>query len=298
MQIKAGSTNIEIDDQGPASAEPLLLIMGLGFQLTAWPDAFIQLLLARDFRVIRMDNRDCGLSQIFDHLGTPNTGWTILRYLLHMKVPAPYLLADMAADTLGVLDALGLKRAHVCGASLGGMVAQHLAVCQPQRLKSLSLMMTTASARHGPKPTIRALLALLSRPASLEPADMVKHLESVLAVIGSPGYPPDTSLQSLQLHEMIIRAPWQIAGTARQLAAVLADGDRTPFLSQIKTPTCVIHGTSDPLIRVTAGLALSRQIEGATADLIEGMGHDLPTEFLAHLADTIRTNADRAWQVI
>lgn len=294
MQIRAGGTHIEIDDQGPAFAEPLLLIMGLGFQLTAWPEAFIQLLLARGFRVIRMDNRDCGLSQGFDHLGTPNTGWTVVRYLLHMKVPAPYLLADMAADALGVLDALGLTRAHVCGASLGGMVAQHLAAGHPQRLKSLTLMMTTAGARHEPKPKIRALLALLSQPVSSEPADLVKHLESVLAVIGSPDFPPDTNILLRRLHEMILRAPWRIAGTARQLAAVLADGDRTPLLAHIKAPTCVIHGTSDPLIRVAAALELSSQIEGATANLIEGMGHDLPAELLAYLADTIRANADRA----
>lgn len=298
MQIKAGSTHIEIDDQGPASAEPLLLIMGLGFQLTAWPEAFVQLLLARGFRVIRMDNRDCGLSQIFDHLGMPKMGWAILRYLLHMKVPAPYLLADMAADALGVLDALGLPRAHVCGASLGGMVAQHLAFGQPQRLKSLTLIMTTAGARHGPKPTLRALLALLSQPASLEPADMVKHLEYVLSIIGSPVYPPDTSLQSRRLHEMILRAPWRLAGATRQLAAVLADGDRTPLLAHIKAPSCVIHGTKDPLIRLAEGVALSRKIEGATADLIEGMGHDLPAELLTHFADAIRANADRAKSVV
>lgn len=294
MQIKAGSTSIEIEDTGPTSAEPLLLIMGLGFTLTAWPRPFIQLLLDRGFRVIRMDNRDCGLSQDFDYLGTPNLGWAFLRYLLHMEVPAPYFLTDMAADALGVMDALEIPRAHVCGASLGGMVAQHLAAGQPQRLRSLALMMTTAGARHGPKPTIRALLALLSKPPSLVPADIVKHLESVLSAIGSPAFPPDTSLQSSRLQEMILRAPWRPAGISRQLAAVLADGDRTPLLAKIRAPTCVIHGTSDPLIGVAAGLALSRQIKGATAYLIQGMGHDLPTECLAHLADKIRANADRA----
>ena len=298
MQISAGSTRIEIDDQGPTSADPLLLIMGLGLQLTAWPEALVQLLLVRGFRVIRMDNRDSGLSQGFDHLGTPHLGWASLHYLLHMKVSAPYVLADMAADALGVLDALELPQAHVCGASLGGMVAQHMAAGQPQRLASLTLMMTTAGARHAPKPAMRALAALLSQPASVAPADVVAHLERVLAVIGSPAFPPDACLQSRRLHDMMTRAPWRSAGAARQLAAVLADGDRTPMLARIKAPTCVIHGRSDPLIRVASGLDLSRQIEGATADLVEGMGHDLPAVLLARFADTIRANADRASRVV
>lgn len=298
MQIKAPNACIEIDDQGPASAEPLLLIMGLGFQLTAWPETFIELLLARGFRVIRMDNRDCGLSQDFDHLGTPNMGWIILRYLLRMKIPAPYLLADMAADAVGVMDALGLSRVHVCGASLGGMVAQHLASSQPQRVASLALMMTSSGVRHVPRPKIRALLALLSRPDSLALADMVRHLEYVIAVLASPDYPPDFRLQSQRLHHMISRAPWRISGSARQLAAVLADGDRTSLLAHIKAPTCVIHGTHDPLIRVAAGIALSSKIKGSRIKLIEGMGHDLPAELLAHFADTIRSNANREWQVV
>lgn len=298
MQITAGSTHIEIDDQGPASAEPILLIMGLGFPLTAWPEDFVQMLLARGFRVIRMDNRDCGLSQGFDQLGTPNMGWVILRYLLHMTVPAPYRVADMAADALVVLDALELPQAHVCGASLGGMVAQHLAAGQPQRLASLTLMMTTAGARHAPKPKLRALAALLSKPVSQAPADMVRHLQSVITALGSPAYPPDTRLLSRRLHDMLLRAPWRLAGTTRQLAAVLADGDRTPMLAHIKAPTCVIHGRSDPLIRVSEGVALSKLIPGATADLIEGMGHDLPAELLSHFADSIRINADRAKCVV
>lgn len=298
MQIKAGTTRIEIDDQGPLSAEPLLLIMGLGFQLTAWPEAFIKLLLDRGFRVIRMDNRDSGLSHDFDYFGTPNMGWTMLRYFLRMEVPAPYLLKDMASDALGVLDALGISRAHVCGASLGGMVAQHLAASQPQRINSLALMMTTSGARTAPKPTIRALLALLSQPKSLAINDTVRHLESVLAVLGSPAFPPDICLRSRRLHEMIIRAPWRIAGSARQLAAVLADGDRTHLLTNIKAPTCVIHGTCDPLIRAAAGVALSRNIAGATIELIQGMGHDLPDELLVHFADLIRSNANRVGRII
>lgn len=292
MQISAGNTLIEVDDQGPASAAPLLLIMGLGMQLTAWPEALVQLLLDRGFRVIRIDNRDAGLSQGFDHLGVPNLALAAMRYTLHMKVRAPYSLADMAADALGVMDALGLQRAHVCGASLGGMVAQHLAASQPQRVASLTLMMTTAGSRHLPLPALRVRAALLSRPASAAPADVVAHLQRVLRVIGSPDFPADADVQLRQLQAMVNRA-WRPAGTARQLAAVLADGDRTPLLASITAPTCVIHGRNDPLVPLAAGIDLASRIPGAVTDLVPGMGHDLPTVLLARFADSMRATADR-----
>lgn len=293
MQISAGNTRIEIDDQGPASAEPLLLIMGLGMQLTAWPETLVQLLIARGFRVIRMDNRDAGLSQGFDHLGVPNLALAALRYTVHMNVQAPYGLADMAADALGVLDALGLQRAHVCGASLGGMVAQHLAASQPRRVASLTLMMTTSGARHLPQPSLRARAALLSRPASAAPADVVAHLQRVLRVIGSPDFPTPDDVQARRLHDMVTRA-WRPAGTARQLAAVAADGDRTALLARITAPTCVIHGRSDPLVPVAAGIDLATRIPAAVADLVDGMAHDLPAALLPRFADAIRANANRA----
>ena len=293
MQISAGSTRIEIDDRGPVAAEPLLLIMGLGMQLTAWPEPLVQLLLARGFRVIRMDNRDAGLSQGFDHLGSPNLAWAGMRYTLRLRVRAPYSLDDMASDALGVLDALGLPQAHVCGASLGGMVAQHLAARQPRRVASLTLMMTTAGARHLPQPSLRVRTALLSRPASAAPVDVVAHLQRVLAVIGSPAFAPLADEQALRLHAMVARA-WRPAGTLRQLAAVLADGDRSELLKQITAPTLVIHGQNDPLIPVAAGIDVAARIAGALTDLVPGMGHDLPTALLTRFADAIRMNADRA----
>ena len=293
MQINAGTTRIEIDDQGPPSAEPLLLVMGLGMQLTAWPEPFVQLLLARGFRVIRMDNRDAGLSQGFDHLGMPNLALAGLRYTLHMKVRAPYRIADMAADTLGVMDALGLPRAHVCGASLGGMVAQHLAANQPQRVASLTLMMTTSGARRLPQPAMRVRAALLSRPASAAPDDVVAHLQRVLRVIGSPDFPTPAAEQARKLHDMVSRA-WRPAGTARQLAAVLADGDRSALLARITAPTCVIHGRRDPLVPVAAGIELAALVPRAVADIVDGMGHDLPAALFQRFADAIRANADLA----
>ena len=293
MQINAGTTRIEIDDQGPTSGEPLLLIMGLGMQLTAWPEPLVQGLLARGFRVIRMDNRDAGLSQGFDHLGVPNLALAGLRYTLRLRAKVPYRLADMASDALGVMDALGLPRAHVCGASLGGMVAQHLASSQPQRVSSLTLMMSTSGSRRLPQPAMRVRAALLSRPASAAPADVVAHLQRVFRVIGSPDFPTADDVQVRRLHDMVTRA-WRPAGTARQLAAVMADGDRTALLAGITAPTCVIHGRSDPLVPVAAGIELAARIPGAVADLVDGMGHDLPAALLPRFADAIRVNANRA----
>ncbi len=293
MRIDAGGTAIEIDDQGPPSGEPLLLIMGLGMQLLGWPDELVHDLVARGFRVIRLDNRDAGLSQDFGHLGVPNLAGAALRYAMHLPVRAPYGIADMAADTLGVIDALGLPAAHVCGASMGGMIAQHLAAKHPQRVKSLTLMMTTTGSRTLPQASARVRGAMLSRPDSSDPATVVAHLQRVLGIIGSPDFPPEPERLRQRLLATVTRA-WRPAGTARQLAAVVADGDRTPLLSRIVAPTAVIHGAADPLVPVACGRDLVRRIAGATLDVVPGMGHDLPLPLLSRFAATIAVNANRS----
>jgi pimeloyl-ACP methyl ester carboxylesterase len=293
MQIVANGLRIEVDDQGPVAGEPLLLVMGLGMQLTAWPQPLVDLLVARGFRVIRFDNRDAGLSQGFDEAGVPNLAWVGLKYGLHLPLRPVYRLADMAADTLGVMDALGIARAHVCGASMGGMVAQHLAATHPQRVKSLVLMMTTTGARHLPQPGMRVRAALLSRPDGRRPETVVAHLERLLAVIGSPAFPPEPKSQHQRLQALVARA-WRPAGTARQLLAVAADGDRSGWVGGIRVPTVVVHGEADPLIPVAAGRDLASRIAGAQADFVPGMGHDLPEELLPRFADTIARNAARA----
>ncbi len=292
MRIVANGIGIEIDDQGPPGGEPLLLVMGLGMQLTAWPEEMVQQLVARGFRVIRLDNRDIGLSQHFDHLGVPSIAAGAVRHTLGLAVASPYSLADMAQDAVGVLDALGLAQAHVCGASMGGMIAQHLAAKHPQRVKSLVLMMTTSGARHLPQPNWRVRGALLSRPASAAPEAVVQHLEALLRVIGSPAYPPDPERQRQRLLATARRS-WHPAGTARQLLAVVADGDRSALLPQIGAPTRVIHGLADPLVRVEAGRELVQHIRGAQADFIPGMGHDLPLALLPRFVEGIAKNAAR-----
>lgn len=293
MRVVANGIGIEVDDQGPPSAEPLLLIMGLGMQLHAWPQPLVDLLVGHGFRVLRMDNRDAGLSDGFDRLGVPNLTAAGVRQTLGLPVHAPYTIAEMAADALGVLDALGIERAHVCGASLGGMVAQHLAASRPDRVRSLTLLMTTSGARGLPQPSMRVRLAMLSRPDSRDPDDIARHLARLLHLIGSPAYRPDPAALHARLVAMVRRA-WRPAGTARQLMAVLADGDRrTALLPRITAPVAVIHGVADPLIPVASGHDLVRRIGGARADFVDGMGHDLPERLLPRFADTIAANAAR-----
>ncbi len=191
MQVSARGIAIEVDDQGPPGGEPLLMIMGLGMQLIAWPDALVQMLVARGFRVIRIDNRDVGLSQGFDAAGVPNLLWAAMRHAVHLPVASPYLLSDMAGDALGVLDALKLKRVHVCGASMGGMIAQHLASAHPQRVKSLTLMMTSSGARGLPRARPQVQRALLSRPRGRGDEAVAAHLQHIFELIGSPAYRGD-----------------------------------------------------------------------------------------------------------
>ena len=293
MKISANGLSIEVDDQGLPSGPVVLLIMGLGMQLVAWPDELVQLLVTRGFRVIRFDNRDIGLSQHFDHLGVPNLAWAGMRYALHLKLNPPYALRDMAADAVGVLDALGIRSAHVCGASMGGMIAQHLAAEFPDRVRSATLVMTTTGARSLPQPGLAVRRAMLRRPAGQDVESVVAHFQRLLSVIGSPAYPPEPERLRERLRASVQRS-WHPAGTVRQLMAIMADGDRTPLLARITAPVCVIHGQADPLVPVAAGHHLVRHLRDASSDFIPGMGHDLPLALLPRLAAGIADNAARS----
>jgi pimeloyl-ACP methyl ester carboxylesterase len=277
MQVSANGLAIEIDDQGPPNGTPLLLIMGLGMQLTAWPEELVQMLVARGFRVIRLDNRDIGLSQGFESAGTPNLAWATLRYLLHLPVHSPYTLADMAEDGFGVLDALGIESAHVCGASMGGMIAQHMAASQPHRVSRLTLIMTSSGSRKLPQASAKVRAALLERRAmgAHDVDTEVARLMRLFTLIGSPAFRPDAEVFRARMRASVQRA-WRPDGVARQLVAVAADGDRTPLLSRIRAPTHIVHGAEDPLVPVAAARDLHAKIAGSTLDIIDGMGHDLP----------------------
>ncbi len=293
MQIIANGVQIEVDVQGPEQGEPILLIMGLGMQLIGWPDELVQMLVQRGFRVIRHDNRDVGLSQGFDRHGVPNVLVEALRHRFKLRVRAPYQVADMAADALGVLDALGIEHAHICGASMGGMIAQHIAAKHPRRVKSLTLIMTTSGARNLKQAHPRVLRVLMSRPQKPDVQTYLAHMGHVLSVIGSPNYPPDPQRLQQRLMASFSRA-YRPAGTARQLVAVAADGDRSPLLQRIVAPTRVIHGEADPLVPVPAAHDLVRKIPGAVADIVPGMGHDMPLPLLPRIAEGIVANAARA----
>jgi pimeloyl-ACP methyl ester carboxylesterase len=289
MQVQANGLAIEVDIQGPADGAPLVLLMGLGMQLTGWPEPFVELLVQRGYKVIRLDNRDAGLSQGFDDLGTPNVAWAALRYALRLPVRSVYTIADMAADTIGVLDALGIDRAHIVGASMGGMIAQHIAAKHPQRVSALTLMMTTSGARRLPGPSAKARAAMLDR-RGLNPKNteaVVDRLVRVFTIIGSPAYRPADE-QARQAFRARLRASvqraYRPAGVARQLIAVAADGDRSPMLARIAAPTHIIHGAADPLVLVASAHDLRDKVSGSTLDIIEGMGHDLPAALWPRLA--------------
>jgi len=216
-----------------------------------------------------------------------------LRHWLHLPVRSPYRLADMARDALGVLDALGIRRAHVCGASMGGMIAQHLAASAPERVASLTLMMTSSGARSLPKPSWAVQRKLLSRPKGPGSDAAANWLVNMLRTIGSPAYPADpAALRELAL-ESVQRA-WHPTGSARQLLAIVADGDRTPLLARISAPTHIVHGADDPLLPTACARQLAQHITGAQTDFIPGMGHDLPGALLERLAEGIAQTAARS----
>ena len=294
MKISANGVSIEVEDHGSPQGEPLLLIMGLGMQLVAWHEGFVASLVERGFRVIRFDNRDIGLSQGFDQFGVPRLGVDALRFAFGLRVASPYTLGDMAADSVGVLDALGIAQAHVCGASMGGMIAQQVGVRHPTRVKSLTLMMTSSGARRLPSPSLKVRGAMLSRPK--DPSDIesvIDHYVALYKLIGSPGFPPDDGYVRGRL-QISVRRAYRPAGTARQMVAIAADGDRSPLLGQIRQPTQIIHGRSDPLVPVAAGHDLATKIRGAEIDLIDGMGHDLPVALWPRFVAGIASAAGRA----
>ncbi len=289
MKLRANGIDIEIEDThaGDTSGLPVvLLIMGLGMQLVAWPPALVQSLVDAGYRVVRLDNRDIGLSQKFDHLGLPNLLWEGLKYKLGLPVKSPYSLGDMAADTLAVLDALQVEKAHVVGVSMGGMVAQRVAIAAPQRVLSLTSIMSSSGARGLPQAKPQVMRVLLARPAGPDPTSVLNHYVKLFKAIGSPGFPMDDA----ELRERIAAAAkrsFYPAGTVRQMAAIAADSQRAHALGALRVPTLVIHGKADPLVPYACGEDTARRIPGATLVGIEGMGHDLPAGVVQRILEPL-----------
>jgi len=296
-QVEANGITLDVEDSGDGSAPALLLIMGLGMPAALWPDAFVERLLASGLRVIRFDNRDCGhSSRLRSAVSTRNLPGAIARALLRLPVRAPYTLDDMADDAAALLTSLGIGRSHVVGASMGGMIAQVLAARYPERVASLTSIMST-SGNPSPKVAMgkpRALRAILHRPRNVDDVTQITdHLVRVFGVIGSPGYPSEPQLLRQQL-ERVARRGYYPAGTARQLLAILASGDRRSQLARIVAPTLVIHGQDDPLLPAAAGIDTARHIRGARLELIPGMGHDFPPALQPRIADMIAAHIRNA----
>lgn len=286
MKIIANGIGIEVEDSGPGAAGQVrpvvLLIMGLGMQLVAWPPAFVQGLVDAGYRVIRHDNRDVGLSHHFDALGQPHLLWQGLKYKLGLRPRAPYSVADMAADSLGVLDVLGIEKAHVLGVSMGGMIAQRMALAAPERVLSLSSVMSTSGAKGLAQARPEVIRVLLSRPKGRDPQTVLNHYVRLFKAIGSPGFPtPEHELRERIL--LGVQRGYYPVGTLRQMLAIMADQTRAAQLRRITSPTLVLHGKADPLLPFVHGEDTARRISGARLVGIEGMGHDLPPGVVAHL---------------
>ena len=274
------------DVRGDLAASPLVLIMGLGMPLVFWPDAFVDGLVNSGFRVVRLDNRDCGHSEKLPRGRLPNLPLAIGRALVRLKVRAPYTLTDMAKDVIGLLDTLGISSAHVVGVSMGGMIGQVMAARHPDRVTSLTSIMASSGNPRVSLGRPSAVRAVLRRPDPRDTDAVVAHLVGVFGVIGSPGYATDPALLR-DMCERVAHGGYYPAGTARQLLAILASGDRRPELARIRAPTLVIHGTRDPLMPITAGRDTAGHIPGARLLEIEGMGHDLPPALIPRIVDAI-----------
>lgn len=282
-----GTVPIEYESLGDPAHPAIVLIMGLGMQLVAWPDAFCQALVAGGYRVVRFDNRDSGLSHRATGGGVFGLLKVVAASVLKLPVHTPYTLHDMAQDTLTVMDALQIERAHIVGVSMGGMIAQVLAAAHPQRVLSLISIMSTSGHPRLPQPSLKVRGMLMSRPANpKDVASVTEHLVHLLQVIGSPGYPEPVQALRERVSQGV-RRDYNPAGTNRQVMAIIASGDRRPLLRQIQAPTLVIHGRDDPLVPLSGGQDTADHIPGARLMVIDGMGHDLPSALLPTLSQAI-----------
>ncbi len=284
---RVGEIDLAYETFGSPRDTPLLLVMGLATQMIGWPDEFCRMLAERGLYVIRFDNRDVGLSTHLDDAGAPD----VLAVMGGDHSRVAYRLADMAEDTAGLLDALGLDSAHVAGASMGGMIAQTLAIRHPERVRSLTSIMSTTGDPAVGAPAEAALGVLLAPPAT-DRESAVQRAVDTYRVIGSPGFEFDEHGLRERAGLSFDRA-YDPAGVARQLAAILASPDRTADLARVAVPTLVVHGEQDALIDVSGGRATAAAIPGAELLVVDGMGHDLPRAVWPELVDRITALVDR-----
>lgn len=290
----ARTNGIELayDSFGDAAAQPLLLVMGLGTQMIAWDEAFCEQLAARGYHVIRFDNRDIGLSTRFTQAGLPDIKALMMRGLANRPVdPAsvPYTLADMAADTVGLLDALGIPDAHVVGMSMGGAIAQEIALRYPKRVRTLVSIMATSGAPGLPPPQLAAMTVLMT-PTPTDRAGYIERHLHVMKVLRGGIFPEEERHDARRAARAFDRGV-NPAGYARQLAAIIASGSRKERLASLRTPTLVIHGDRDPLVPIECGKDVAQTVPGAHMLTIRGMGHALPRSAWPQVIDAIVEHA-------
>jgi pimeloyl-ACP methyl ester carboxylesterase len=289
---RANGIDICYEIFGDPAADPLLLIMGLGGQMIHWEDDFCRQLAARGFRVIRFDNRDIGKSSKM--IGGKRLTPVELLKLRFLKIPiaAPYKLRDMAEDTIGLMDALGIKSAHLVGVSMGGMIAQETTILFPQRVRSLTSIMSTTGNPKVPPPT-REASAMLMAPPPLTKEEYLQRYAQTWKILRAGSFPQDEALDRSRAERTFERG-LNPAGVGRQLRAILASGSRKERLRQVTAPTLVIHGTVDPLVRPEGGKDTAASIPGAKLLMIEGMGHALPIPMWPQIIDAIDKHAHGA----
>ncbi|MEO8926180.1 MAG: alpha/beta hydrolase [Caulobacteraceae bacterium] len=294
-QIKANGLTLEYESRGDPAGEPILLIMGLGGQLTRWSTALTDKLAARGYRVIVFDNRDVGLSEKLDAAGAPDMGAVIAAVVAGQTAPVAYVLGDMAADAVGLLDALGIARAHIVGVSMGGMVAQLVAADWPERTLSLTSVMSTTGNPDLPHATPEAMAVVNSRgpDPKLDLDGYLAHAVKGSRTIGSPAYPTNEAEVRGRILADYHRS-FHPVGFLRQYAGIVASPDRRAKLAGVTAPTVVIHGEVDPLVPVEGGRDTAASIPGARLIVIPGMGHDLPAALYDTLVDAIVGVAERA----
>jgi len=289
VKIKSNGVELEYETFGKATDPALLLIMGLGAQLTHWPEELCEKLAAKGFYVIRYDNRDVGLSTKFEDAGAPD-----MPAIFGGTAKPAYTLDDMAADAAGLLEALDIPKAHIVGASMGGMIAQLVAANHPQRTLSLTSIMSTTGNPAVPPSSPEAMAVLTNRmPADSPMSALVDNSVRTLGVIGSPAHNYDTPEERARIKRAIERSLYPV-GFARQMAAIVSNGDRREKLKGVTAPTLVIHGDADPLVHVDGGRDTAASILDAELMIIAGMGHDLPPFVLNQVVDAIVKVAARA----
>ncbi|MEL6861528.1 MAG: alpha/beta hydrolase [Pseudomonadota bacterium] len=281
--IKANNIDITYESFGKASDPTVLMIMGLGGQLTMWTDKLVDDLVAGGYRVITFDNRDIGLSHHHSGEKTPNIIRQILLRRIGIKIKSPYELRDMAHDTIGLMDALKLKEVHLVGISMGGMIGQHVSAIAPDRVASFTAIMTTTGNPKLPRPGRQIMQAMIRRGPQPTTRDaIIDQSVRTFGIIGTPGEDQNTNGMRDRITRSYDRS-YNPAGVIRQMSAIIAAGDFRKYTRRIKAPTLVIHGNRDPLVPIEGGYEIAKLVHGARMEVIDGMGHDVPPRFLPQI---------------